>query len=1001
MTISTSDNTPRISYSVSEGASQSSFAVPFEFFADADLNVYLDGTLKTISTHYSVSGGSGTTGSISMSVTGASGGSTVIITRGIALDRTTDFPTSGSFAIGTLNTELDRFVAIQADLNDTITRSVRLQDEDTAVSMELPLKADRVGAVLGFNASTGAAEAGPKITAVQSLSGITTSVNLLGTAAVVEDMGLLATSAVIEDMGLLATSANVTAMGLLGVSGVITDMGILGTAAIVEDMGILGTSANVTAMGLLGTAAVVEDMGLLSASAVITDMDLLATSANVTAMGVLGTSANVTAMAALSASAVVADMALLGTTDVIADMALLANSDVISDLNTLATSDIVSDLNTLATSDIVSDINTLATSDIVSDLNTLATSDIVTDINLLATSAIVEDLNLLATSDVIADMAALAGSGANPNITSVTASGAITAGSFVIGSADINENDLESIDGITAGTIAASKAAVVDANKDITGFRNITLTGELDAGSLDISGDIDVDGTANLDVVDIDGAVNMATTALVTGVLTTTAATVFNGGFAANDGSTITTADNTAQLTLISTDADANAGPNLRMQRDSASPADNDLLGKITFVGDDDGGNEVDFATINIRAKDVSDGGEDGEFDISTMVAGTSRSRIRLDGTETIFNENSVDVDFRVESNNFTHALFVQGSDGNVGINKSVPVAPLHVVSSDNQSGKIRLGGDGTYYSELFWHYSASILEINTVGAGQIVFSTGNNAEAVRIDSSGDVLISKTSVDTTTDGLVLRERGQVYATSDGNTPVILNRKSSDGDIVQVRKDNTTVGSIGTLGNRMSVGTGDVGLFFNDQTDQIQPINTTTNAPRDNAITLGATDRRFLNLYLSGGVFLGGTGDANKLDDYEEGLHTATLTMGSGTAALSSNRMGYIKTGASVTVFGELVVGSISSPSGGTKLSLPFATAVATAGQTGNREHFAGTAIVSYNTPFSANNAPVLLANEHNVASCQIVYMADDSGFSAYTPATGDTFYISFTYFTSV
>ena len=423
MTISTSDNTPRISYSVSEGASQSSFAVPFEFFADADLNVYLDGTLKTISTHYSVSGGSGTTGSISMSVTGASGGSTVIITRGIALDRTTDFPTSGSFAIGTLNTELDRFVAIQADLNDTITRSVRLQDEDTAVSMELPLKADRVGAVLAFNASTGAAEAGPKITAVQSLSGITTSVNLLGTAAVVEDMGLLATSAVIEDMGLLATSANVTAMGLLGVSGVITDMGILGTAAIVEDMGILGTSANVTAMGLLGTAAVVEDMGLLSASAVIEDMGLLGTSANVTAMGILGTSANVTAMAALSASAVVADMALLATTDVIADMALLANSDVISDLNTLATSDIVSDLNTLATSDIVSDINTLATSDIVSDLNTLATSDIVTDINLLATSAIVADLNLLATSDVIADMASLAGSGGSPNISAISVSG--------------------------------------------------------------------------------------------------------------------------------------------------------------------------------------------------------------------------------------------------------------------------------------------------------------------------------------------------------------------------------------------------------------------------------------------------------------------------------------------------------------------------------------------------------------------------------------------------
>jgi len=68
-----------------------------------------------------------------------------------------------------------------------------------------------------------------------------------------------------------------------------------------------------------------------------------------------------------------------------------------------------------------------------------------------------------------------------------------------------------------------------------------TLTGTATVASLDISGDIDVDGTTNLDVVDIDGAVNMASTALVTGVLTTTAATVFNGGFASNDDSTMGT----------------------------------------------------------------------------------------------------------------------------------------------------------------------------------------------------------------------------------------------------------------------------------------------------------------------------------------------------------------------------------------------------------------------------------------------------------------------------
>ena len=75
--------------------------------------------------------------------------------------------------------------------------------------------------------------------------------------------------------------------------------------------------------------------------------------------------------------------------------------------------------------------------------------------------------------------------------------------------------ELNVLDGVTAGTVTASKGIVVDSNKDIASFRNITLTGELDAGSLDVSGDIDVDGTTNLDAVDIDGAVDMASTLTV------------------------------------------------------------------------------------------------------------------------------------------------------------------------------------------------------------------------------------------------------------------------------------------------------------------------------------------------------------------------------------------------------------------------------------------------------------------------------------------------------
>jgi hypothetical protein len=70
--------------------------------------------------------------------------------------------------------------------------------------------------------------------------------------------------------------------------------------------------------------------------------------------------------------------------------------------------------------------------------------------------------------------------------------------------------DINLIDGITNGTVIASKAIITDSNIDIAGGRNITISGELDAATLDISGAVDIAGTTNLDVVDIDSDVDIA-----------------------------------------------------------------------------------------------------------------------------------------------------------------------------------------------------------------------------------------------------------------------------------------------------------------------------------------------------------------------------------------------------------------------------------------------------------------------------------------------------------
>jgi hypothetical protein len=134
-------------------------------------------------------------------------------------------------------------------------------------------------------------------------------------------------------------------------------------------------------------------------------------------------------------------------------------------------------------------------------------------------------------------------------------------------------------------------------------------------------------------------------------------------GLTINDGTTITTADNTDTLSLISTDADANAGPNLILYRNSGSPADDDLLGELTFRGRNDNSQDVDYFIIDSYIKDASDGTEDNVFSIKNMQAGTSRSYIKGSASELIINEDSVDLDFRVESNADTHAIYVNAGN--------------------------------------------------------------------------------------------------------------------------------------------------------------------------------------------------------------------------------------------------------------------------------------------------------------------------------------------------
>ena len=370
MAITISDTEPRVQYTASSG--QTAFSVPFEFFTTSDIKVYNGTSLLTYNaspssaSQYSVTG-AGVSGGGSITLGGGATLNDVItIYRDLGIARSTDFPTSGAFQIDSLNTELDKIIAMIQQVERDLKFSPKAA-ATTSNTYNLTLPNLVANKILSVNSSGTALEFDQSITDVATVAGIAANISTVsGIAANVTTVAGIA--------------SNVTA-----VAGDATDIGAV--------------AAKATEIGRLGTADAVADMALLGTSACVADMALLAT------------------------TDCIADMALLASSDIISDMNTLATSDIISDLNTLATSDIVSDLNTLATSDIVSDINTLATSDIVSDLNTLATSDIVTDLNLLATSANVTNMATLGASGVVTNIASVAGSIANVNTTATNIAG--------------------------------------------------------------------------------------------------------------------------------------------------------------------------------------------------------------------------------------------------------------------------------------------------------------------------------------------------------------------------------------------------------------------------------------------------------------------------------------------------------------------------------------------------------------------------------------------------
>ena len=155
-----------------------------------------------------------------------------------------------------------------------------------------------------------------------------------------------------------------------------------------------------------------------------------------------------------------------------------------------------------------------------------------------------------------------------------------------------------------------------------------------------------------------------------------------------------------------------------------------------------------------------------------------------------------------------------------------------------------------------------------------VVLAQGASADDLIVIVVYDVFsvadtVSKTNGGTFDSGITID--------ADGATVLTVDRATSDGAIIDLQKGGTSVGKIGNAAtDDFYIGASTAshsGLYFG--TNIVYPM--TANSLSDGATSLGHSSNRFNNLYLSGGVYLGGTGSANYIQDYEEGTWTPSFT----------------------------------------------------------------------------------------------------------------------------
>ena len=357
-------------------------------------------------------------------------------------------------------------------------------------------------------------------------------------------------------------------------------------------------------------------------------------------------------------------------------------------------------------------------------------------------------------------------------------------------------------------------------------------------------------------------------------------------------------------------DLSSATGPQITLTRSDGTNIAGDTLGRLNFYNSDFSGDGANNAAI-IEAVASASTGSSADLLFRTKTAGT-------EGADAV---ESMRID----------------RDGNVGIGTSSPSAPMQVVST---SGSIPALGAASSHAAIGSGGFGTMIGTKSTGDGYIqqqrFDGTATAYDLLLQPNGGNVLVGTTDSNvsnnsgTSNSGINLLATGQVFAAYAGNVANFNQLGTSGGSIINFDVDGSTVGAIAAgAGGFLTIGSPNgTPVYATFANGSLKPT-TSLGSNSDGSGDLGNTSSRWKDLYLSGGVYLGGTGSANKLDDYEEGTYVPTITCstsGSITLNTSYDDLAYTKIGNTVHVHGRIRVSSVSSPVGVAKLSMPFASA---------------------------------------------------------------------------